>query len=416
MTKRLLVYVTIVAATMWTIWAADMSNAGRIDRTGKVKGTDFLHFYVMGSIVREGRWDQLFDIRAHQVKAQALIPGSNDTLYIPVESPQLALLFAPFAAQPYLLALALSARHRLPDLRRRVRVDVARLSGAAGARHRRCRSVRGVSRTVHVGAVWTTAGLSLAAVAVACFALRRGWRLRAGLALGALVFKPHWVAAAAAVFLIAREWRILGGIALSALAQISATAVLVGAPVMRAYARMLATIPGIVGLLEPRPGDSLKGLFDVFVPTAPAALLAYAIAAIVTAGLAARVWRSDIAIDVRLAAILLATILISPHVNTYDLILVAPIGLMLANWLTAEAERGRGKTLAILLAVVVSAPLMAALPAMARLQFSATAMIAMLFLLWREACPPLFSGSAMRLSPAGEWPAPRAGSRLDRRG
>ena len=55
--KKLRRYLAIVAVTMWTVWLVDMSGPGPLDRLGKVKGTDFLHFYVMGSIAREGRWE-----------------------------------------------------------------------------------------------------------------------------------------------------------------------------------------------------------------------------------------------------------------------------------------------------------------------------------------------------------------------
>ena len=79
---------------MWTVWLVDMSVSGPTDRLGKVKGTDFLHFYVMGSIAHQGRWEQLFDVQAHYARGQAVVPGSAE-LYIPIESPQMALVFAP---------------------------------------------------------------------------------------------------------------------------------------------------------------------------------------------------------------------------------------------------------------------------------------------------------------------------------
>jgi glycosyl transferase family 87 len=398
--KRLRAYATIIAATLWATWAVDMSVSGHLDRLGKVKGTDFLHFYVMGSIVREGRWEQLFDVRAHQARAQAVVPRSTDTLYIPVESPQLALLLAPITAQPYTVALAawlaisfatyacscLLMWRDCPALRAHRAVVVAACAAFPGL----------YSEILH----GQTACLSLAAMAVGLFALRRGWRFVAGAALGLLVFKPHWVLAAGVVFVVAREWRVVAGIVLSALAQLAVTSLIVGASVMRAYIGMLEAIPGIVRLLEPRPGDSLKGFFEVFVRYEPAAMIAYLIAAAVVVSIAARVWRSDRSIDIRLSAIVLATILISPHVNAYDLILAAPIAFMSANWLTLAAEDGRGKALSIWSCILLAAPLAAPLPPMVRLQFSVTAMIAMLFLLWKDGSR-LATSPELRRSPQG---------------
>jgi hypothetical protein len=394
--KRLRAYATIIAATMWATWIVDMSVSGNIDRLGKVKGTDFLHFYVMGSIAREGRWEQLYDVQAHQARAQAVVPGSTDTLYIPVESPQLALLFAPLAAQRYTIALALW-----------LAIAVATYAGSCLLMWRDCRALHphraiviascaafpGLNSEILHG---QTACLSLAAIALALFALRREWRFGAGMTLGFLVFKPHWVLAAGAVFVAAREWRVVAGLILSAFAQVALTYLAVGGSVMRSYTGMLGTIPRIARLLEPQPGDSLKGFFDVFVPYEPAAMLAYGTAAVVVALIAARVWRSGESIDIRLSAIVLAVILISPHVNVYDLILVAPIAFMSANWLTLVANDGRGKALSIWLCILLAAPFVGQLPAVIRLQFSVTAMIAMLFLLWRN-------GSGRATSPALPW-------------
>ena len=386
--KRLRTYAMVIAATMWATWAVDMSVSGHIDRLGKVKGTDFLHFYVVGSIAHEGRWEQLFDMQAQQARAQAVVPGSTDTLFIPVESPQLALLFAPLAAQPYTIALAVW-----------LVIAFAAYAGSCLLMWRDCpalhphRSIVAASCAAFPGLYseilhGQTACLSLGAIALALFALRRERRFAAGATLGFLVFKPHWVMAAAAVFVAATEWRVVWGIVLSALAQVAFTYVIVGAPVMRAYTRVLREIPGMVRLLEPQPGDSLKGFFDVFAPYPPAGLLAYCIAAVVVLLIAAHVWRSDESIDVRLSGLVLAIILISPHVNAYDLMLVAPIAFMSANWLTLAARDGRGNALSIWLCILLAAPLAGRLPAMIRLQFSATAMVAMLFLLFETSRTP----------------------------
>src|SRR5438128_9538910 len=82
-----------------------------------------------------------------------------------------------------------------------------------------------------------TACLALAAVAIALVALRREWRFAAGLALGFLVFKPHWVVAAGAVFFFAREWHVVAGAVVAAVAQVAVTCLVLGASVMSAYWR-----------------------------------------------------------------------------------------------------------------------------------------------------------------------------------
>ncbi len=213
--------------------------------------------------------------------------------------------------------------------------------------------------------------------------LRRDWRFSAGLALGSLVFKPHWAAAAGAVFLFAREWRVVTGAAVAAVAQVAVTYLVIGASVMSAYWRMLRSVPRIADLLEPRPGDSLRGLFKVLVPYEPAALLLYGAAALATLLITARVWRSDAAVEIRLSATVLAMILICPHVNAYDLVLLAPVFFLLANWTVLASGNSRGSALSMCLCILMFAPILTGLPAILRLQFSVTAMAAILFLLWR---------------------------------
>ena len=383
--KRLRAYAAIIGATLWTIWLVDMSGAGPIDRLGKVKGTDFLHFYVMGSMAGEGRFDELFNLQAHLRRAQAIVPGSVETQFIPVESPQLALLFAPFAAHPYLAALAawltvvmvLYAGSCAMIWRDCTRLHADRSLVAVA-----CAGFPGLYSEVLHG---QTACLSLAVVAVSLFALRHGWRFAAGLAVGCLVFKPHWVAAAGAVFVFAGEWRVVAGAVLSAMVQVTAAGLAVGSSVVRAYGDALRAIPRISRLLEPQPSDSLKGYFDALVPFEPAALLLYAAAALLTVLLTARVWRSTAHLDVRLSALVLGIILICPHVNVYDLVLLAPVGLLLADWLLRSGAATRETLLVASLCVVVASPLAAGLPAVLRLQCSVGAMAAMLFCLWRIA-------------------------------
>ena len=77
--ERLRGYSTLLAVCIWTIWIVDFSVPGPIDRLGKVKGTDFLHFYVTGSLAREGRWEQLYDARAQYERASIVAPASPDT-------------------------------------------------------------------------------------------------------------------------------------------------------------------------------------------------------------------------------------------------------------------------------------------------------------------------------------------------
>jgi hypothetical protein len=108
--KRLRGYTTVMAICLWTIWSIDFAIEGPIDRLGKVKGTDFLQFYVIGSVAHEHRWNDLYDIRVQSASTQALAPTSHETLFLPIQSPQMALLFAPLVVHGYPVALGIWLR------------------------------------------------------------------------------------------------------------------------------------------------------------------------------------------------------------------------------------------------------------------------------------------------------------------
>jgi hypothetical protein len=376
--KRLRAYSTLIASVLWTMWAVDMSNAGPVDRLGKIKGTDFLQFYVGGSFAREGRLADFYDVSTEYARARAVIPASADTLYLPVQSPQTALVFAPLAALSYPTAVAIW-----------IAIIVLVYAACCWLVCRDCHSLRryraeaiatamafpGLYATVLHG---QTSIVSLLAISVAVAALRCDRRLLAGAALGCLAFKPHWAAAVVVVFLAAREWRVAAAALVSAGAQIALTYAVAGAAAMRGYWTILVSLQRAGDLVEPRAGDSLRSFFKVFVPSPAAATLLYIVASIGALAIASRVWRSDAAFERRASAMLLAIVLISPHALPYDLILLAPVFILTANWLAAHKAQIDVRPITWSLCALFAAPILAVLPAVLRVQCSVTAMAVLL--------------------------------------
>ena len=379
--KRIRAYSIIMAAVLWTMWLADISTPGPVDRLGKIKGTDFIQFYVGGSFVRDGRLQDFYDVNAQYARARAIAPASRDTLYMPIQSPQTALVFAPLSALPYpravtiwlatLVGLYLAACwmiwvhcEALHAYRREVLAAMVAFPGL-------------YSTVLH----GQTSAIALVAIAAALSALWNERRIVAGIALGCLLFKPHWLAAAIAVFVVSREWRVVATALASALAQLGVTFALAGPAAMNGYWKILPSVQQIGDLLEPRPGDTLKSFFKVFVPSEPVALAMYVAASCAVLAIAARIWRSDARFERRASALVIATVLISPHAFAYDLILLAPVYLLLANWLAEAPQEPATRIIAWSLCALFVAPLLAAVPAPIRLQFSVTAMVTILLCL-----------------------------------
>jgi Glycosyltransferase family 87 len=381
--SRIRAYATVMAIVLWAVLAVDYSTSGASDRFGKVKGTDFLQFYVAGSFVREGRSALLYDFDTVNAKGRAVAPSNRDTVYVPIQSPQTALVFAPVTVWSYPVALTFW----LIVIAVLYAIACRMMWSCCPALHAYryetiacCVAFPGLYSTVLHG---QSSCVALVVVCAAVLALRRDSRFAAGLALGCLVFKPHWVLAAGAVFLAAREWRVLAGISVSAAAQTGLTYAIAGPAVMTAYVKMLRAIASVGDLLEPRPGYSLKSFFAVFVPWPMAASALYALAALLTLAAAARIWRSGAHINRRASVVVLAMLLISPHVFEYDLILLAPVYFLLTNALAASAIEEGVPVIVWGLCALFVAPLMTGIPPAIRLQFSVTAMVAILFVLWR---------------------------------
>ena len=385
--KRLRVYATLIGATLWAVWLVDFSVPGVVDRLGKVKGTDFLQFYVGGAFVREGRLNDLYDVQALYTRSQATIPGSPDTLYMPIQSPQTSLVFSPLAGLSYGVAVTIW-----------IALILLLYAASCAITWRHCKALHkyryetiacaiafpGLYSTVLNG---QTSIVALLAVATALLALRNGWSFAAGLVLGCLAFKPHWLLAAGAVFFVAREWRVVAGAAIGAAGQVGVTALLLGPAVMNAYWRTLLAIQRIGDLLEPFPGDSLRSFFKVFVPSPTVALVAYVAAAAAVLWVAGRIWRSNAPFEIRASSVIVAMLLISPHALPYDLILLSPVYFLLANWVADEPSRPLPGAILLTLGAMFLAPLLGVLPVPLRLQFSATAMTVLLVWLWQAARP-----------------------------
>src|SRR5437867_5299876 len=100
--KRLMVWGLGLFAVSWFIHLHTMWTPGLVDRAGRFKGSDYVQFYVMGSLVRDGAADSLYEPQAHLAEGRRRI-SPDLRLYAahPNYGPQVALAFVPLAALPY---------------------------------------------------------------------------------------------------------------------------------------------------------------------------------------------------------------------------------------------------------------------------------------------------------------------------
>lgn len=328
----------VLAAVLWTGAAALLfGTSGRVDLLGGLKGADFVHFYTLGRVALEGDVTMLYDRRALHEFQTMLVPEAASSVFQPVYAPQTALLFAPFALLPYGGALALWA--------------VATMLGYAAAvavawRHWRTALP---DRTLVIAAAagfppfWNlvlhgqTTLVPILAFLAAWIALERGHRLLAGVALGLLTIKPQLGLVLAVVVLACGEWAMLAGAALSVAAQAGLVVGLLGPGAMSAYWHALVELPQVAGLLEPRPYQlhSIRAVTRLL--PEPANTIAWGALAALVAWQAVRVWRGGAPLAVRVAVLVVASVLVSPHLTVYDAAVLAMPLVLLGGWIESRA-------------------------------------------------------------------------------
>ena len=317
---------------------------------------DFVHFYVQGLIAVERDAASLYDIDRMADIARRVLPGGQRPLYPPVYGPQVSLLFSPLARLPYITA-------------RNVWIVVTLLVYAACvfAIWRACPRLRDRPATTALLALaapplhYVLGFVQVSALGLACatggfLALRAKRPFLAGLAIGALVYKPPLGIVAAFVFTCASmerrasaERRIVAGAVTMAAVQLAAGAVFWGPSILPEYVAALTRVPGVTAAMEPNKFHmhSWRAFFDLLGLPDNVAFAAYLIAAVATAIGALIAWRTRGPLALRYAALLVATVLVDPHLYAYDLLLLIPAFLLLWDWVLGERERRIGDVFSI---------------------------------------------------------------------
>ena len=66
----------------WFVYVHTMMVPGYVDRAGRFKGSDYIYFYVMGSLIAERRADALYEPDAHLAEGRRRIDAQLN-LYAP---------------------------------------------------------------------------------------------------------------------------------------------------------------------------------------------------------------------------------------------------------------------------------------------------------------------------------------------
>jgi hypothetical protein len=381
--RRLRAHGLLLALTIWAFYIWTIATPTLRDRNGNLKGTDFLHFYTLGSLAIAHQAGELYNMDGQAAMATQRVPNAAGIRYLPLYPPQVSLVIAPLAHLSYGWALASWW------------LGTAVIYGACCYWiWRVCPNLRDFGGTValvamaypaffHLIAWGQTSALALACFTVGFLLLRDQREFAAGLALGCLIFKPQLGLAAAIVFILTRRWRFLAGAAVSAAAQIAAGIAYYGVDPFRSWLRMLRAVPALLPSFEPRPYQTycLRTFWSMLVPWNGAALGLYVISAIVALAGTVAIWKHRESLSLKYSALLLATVLVSPHLTVYDLVILAPAILLLTDWLISHASAPQGT--GTLIYLVCALPLLGPYVRWTHVQLSVIVMATLLYFIWR---------------------------------
>ena len=127
---------------------------------------------------------------------------------------------------------------------------------------------------------------------------------------------------------------------------------------------------------------SWRAFWLLLVPDPRLAVALYAGTALATVLIAARIWRRQPDPSLRMAGLTIATVLASPHLYVYDLVLLTPAWVWLTEWYlaTPDLPRAVGRTL---YAGYVLPLMAAAFTRLLRLQLLTLCLTLLLIWIWR---------------------------------
>jgi len=328
----------IVASVISIGW---LFTGGAADPRGHAIGTDFVSFWSVSWALLNGHSHAVYDPAALAALEEVAVPRTVPAFYAWQYPPIALLLVYPLALLPYLWALGawlvvgaigyLSALWRISP-----RASTFWLGLAFPA----------VLLTITHG----QNGFFTAALLTWGLLLSRDRPVIAGILIGTLSFKPQLALLLPVALVVGRHWLTIAVAGLTVLGLSLLSILCFGADVWREFLASTAFAHRMLDLGWV-PFFKMQSVFSAVRLAGGSLALAYPAQALVTAGTAvliAWIWRSGADIEIKAAAVLVATPLVTPFVLDYDLVLLAPaIALVWRKIATGGALAWEGACLAL---------------------------------------------------------------------
>ena len=397
--------VAIVAVTLGT--AKNFRESPEPERSPYAG--DFLHEWVGGWIMRSGDRLRLYDpAYANQLEHNADLVGFRlvSDGYLPMVYPPVYYrAMSPLAALPYRtaawlwVAMTLAAFVATAILLGRAvgpRGSLAVLVPVLSADWDRVRNVAAMTALPAAVAILPFAenlvtgqkgAFVLLVWTVTLLAMLAGRPTLAGLVFGLLAVKPQLAFVLVLAMLVKGEWRFVAGVAMTA-AVLAALSILPDTELARRYVECVTTI-GQQVRLAPRQLHRMHGIYGFFTTlfggATPAARASALVVGVGVVALVGRMLRGPLDVrsprfPVQYCTLALATVLLTPNVVHYDLMLLL-LPLFVLAWLIARGGVGRGRRAVLwgLVGVYVACGIGPPLALATGVQITSPAVLALLF-------------------------------------
>ena len=339
-----------------------------------VKISDFMRLYVTGAIASGGSWDRLYDPAFHAKVAKEVVDPSLEMAgLIPNYGPSAAAILSPLSSMPILQAWILLTLLTLFVFMTAVGMtaqDENQLSSYFGTLMLLALASPALAVTLRYGQLsGVTTSLFLLAVALH----RRKRDVFSGVCVGLCFFKPQFVVPALVVFLTNREGRLLAGLALGIMVHLCVGVAVAGITPTVEWFELLLRLASDPRQVQGFATDahSFHGFWRLAGLSPPWLGFITAACAVLLITAAALHWRISHTFA-RWGTLTLATVLASPHLLTYDLLLLTvPLLLATPTWFGNKITM---HTKIVLAAAVYLSPFISPLMAsMIPLQYSTVA-------------------------------------------
>ena len=290
---------------------------GLIDRNGQPIGTDFSNVYAAGTLTWQGRAADAYEPALQHAAEKAMFDGRDVPFYGWHYPPFFFAIAALVAAVPYAWGLAiwlaasfaayLAAIHAILPRRETLLVAAAFPAVFVNVGHG------------HNG--FLTAALLGGALH---WLDRRPWL--AGVLIGLLAYKPQFGILIPIALAAGARWRTIGAAAATVAALVVISFALLGSGIWHAFADSMSFTQTVVLEQGGTGWHKIQSIFAGVRAWGASVPIAYAAQASLFAVLAATLawlWHSDAAFELKAAALALGSLLATPYVLDYDLVVLA---------------------------------------------------------------------------------------------